>query len=156
MLRRSTDREGLPQAMASLGSSLLALGRPAEALRVHRRTQRLLRDPRYPIAAFARAATDALNCRRIGDDLAALGRWPECVTARREAVARLRATALPAIEALASVELVEALRRTGETREAPAHLVRAIALAEECDDPDLAGRAATLLADLSRDGRTPG
>ncbi|WP_432907227.1 ATP-binding protein [Micromonospora matsumotoense] len=156
MLRRSTDREGLPQAMASLGSSLLALGRPAEALRVHQRTQRLLRDPRYPIAAFARAATDALNCRRIGDDLAALGRWPECVTARREAVARLRATALPAIEAVASVELVEALRRTGETREAPAHLVRAIALAEECDDPDLAGRAATLLADLSRDGRTPG
>ena len=42
MLRRSTDREGLPQAMASLGSSLLALGGPAEALRVHRRTQRFL------------------------------------------------------------------------------------------------------------------
>ncbi|WP_328346701.1 ATP-binding protein [Micromonospora sp. NBC_00421] len=156
MLRRAADREGLPQAMASLGSSLLALGRPVEALRVHERTRRLLRDPRYPIAAFARAATDALNCRRIGDDLAALGRWSECVALRREAVARLRANAMPAIEAVALVELAEALRRTGETREAPAHLVRAIELADDCDDPDLAGRAATLLVDLTREEPGPG
>ncbi|MFY1622562.1 ATP-binding protein [Micromonospora sp. WMMD723] len=149
MLRRAADPEGLPQAMASLGSSLLALGRPAEALRVHERTRRLLRDPHHPIAAFARACTDALTCRRIGDDLAALGRWPECVAVRREAVAGLRATAMPATEALALVELVEALRRTGETRSAPAYLARAIALADDCDDPDLARRAGDLLAELS-------
>ncbi|QDY08866.1 helix-turn-helix domain-containing protein [Micromonospora sp. HM134] len=152
LLRRSADREGLPQAMASLGTSLLALGRAAEALRVHQRTCRLLRDPRYPISAFARAATDALNCRRIGDDLAALGRWPECVTARREAVARLRANAMPASEAVTLVELAEALRRTGAAREAPAHLVRAIELADDCDDPDLARRAGELLAELSGAG----
>ncbi|WP_329010318.1 helix-turn-helix domain-containing protein [Micromonospora rifamycinica] len=156
LLRRAADPEGLPQAMASLGSSLLALGRPAEALRVHQRTRDLLRDPHHPIAAFARAATDALNCRRIGDDLAALGRWPECVTARREAVARLRVTAMPATEAVAVVELVEALCRTGETRDAPAYLRRAIELAEQCDDPDLAARAATLLAACSRDDLTAG
>lgn len=152
MLRRAADPEGLPQAMASLGSSLLALGRPAEALRVHERTRRLLRDPRHPIAAFARASTDALTCRRIGDDLAALGRWPECVAVRREAVAGLRASAMPAIEALALVELVEALRRTGATRPAPAYLARAIGLADDCDDPDLARRAGDLLAELSGAG----
>ncbi|WP_420117298.1 ATP-binding protein [Micromonospora sp.] len=152
MLRRAADPEGLPQAMASLGSSLLALGRPAEALRVHERTRRLLRDPDHPIAAFARASTDALTCRRIGDDLAALGRWSECVAVRREAVSGLRATAMPAIEALALVELVEALRRTGETRSAPAYLARAIALADDCDDPDLARRAGDLLAELSGTG----
>ncbi|MEU7958993.1 ATP-binding protein [Micromonospora humida] len=152
MLRRAADPEGLPQAMASLGSSLLALGRPAEALRVHERTRRLLRDPDHPIAAFARASTDALTCRRIGDDLAALGRWPECVAVRREAVSGLRATAMPAIEALALVELVEALRRTGATRSAPAYLARAIGLADDCDDPDLARRAGDLLAELSGAG----
>ncbi|MFY1584719.1 ATP-binding protein [Micromonospora sp. WMMD734] len=156
LLRRAGDPEGLPQAMASLGTSLLSLGRPTEALRVHQRTRCLLRDPRYPIAAFARAATDALNCRRIAGDLAALDRWPECVTALREAVARLRASAMPAFEALVSVELVEALRRTGETRDAPAYLRRAIELADDCDDPDLAGRAATLLAELAPDGVDPG
>ncbi|WP_422756479.1 ATP-binding protein [Micromonospora sp. WMMD708] len=156
LLRRAADPEGLPQAMASLGSSLLALGRPVEALRVHQRTRCLLRDPRYPIAAFARAATDALNCRRIADDLAALDRWPECVAALREAVARLRANAMPALEALVSVELVEAMRRTGETRDAPAYLRRAVELADDCDDPDLAGRAATLLAELAPDGVDPG
>ncbi|MFI9638660.1 ATP-binding protein [Micromonospora sp. NPDC051925] len=156
LLRRSADWEGLPQAMASLGASLLALGRPAEALRVHQRTRLLLRDASYPISAFVRSSTDALTCQRIGYDLAALGRWPECVTIRREAVRRLRENAMPAIEALASVELAEALRRTGATREAPAYLVRAIELADACDDPDLARRAGALLADLSRDDLDPG
>jgi tetratricopeptide (TPR) repeat protein len=148
-MREAGDREGLPQAMRLVGSSLGALGRADEALRVHRATLRLLRDPGYPMAAVVRACSDALTCRTIGIDLAAAERWPESVDAFREALAGVRACDLRTREPGILIEFADALRHTGAVAEAAGHLTRAAELASDLGDAETAARACAALAELA-------
>ncbi|MEU4251905.1 helix-turn-helix domain-containing protein [Amycolatopsis sp. NPDC026612] len=148
-LRKAGDREGVPQAMRLLGSSLTALGRAGEALRVHRATLRLLRDPGYPMAPFAKAVSDALTCGAIGIDLAAAGRWPEGVDAFREALAGVRAGELRTQEPGVLIGLADALRHTGAVAEAAGHLAAAVELARDLGDAETAARAVAMVAGLA-------
>ncbi len=150
-LRKAGDREGVPQAMRLLGSSLAALGRAEEALRVHLATLRLLRDPGYPMASFAKAVSDALTCGAIGTDLAVAGRWPEGVEAFREALAGMRATELRTQEPGVLIGLADALRHTGAVTEAAGHLAVAAELARDLGDAETAARAGAMLAGLAPD-----
>ncbi|GAB7045951.1 ATP-binding protein [Catenuloplanes indicus] len=152
LFRRAGDHEGLPQAMRGLGASLHALGRTTEALRVHRATLRLLRDPATPIAGLARAYSDAMTCRSIGITLAAAARWAESVAAYREALAGVRACGLRSQEPSVRIGLATALRHTGGAAEAAEHLMAAAVVARELGDPQTAARAETALAPDS-DGR---
>ncbi|WBB53666.1 helix-turn-helix domain-containing protein [Verrucosispora sp. WMMD573] len=149
MLRAAGDHEGTAQAMSMLGIALRALGRTSDALRVHRRTLRLLRDAEFPIAAVPRAYSDAIACRWIGLDLTDLGRWGEAVGILREAVAGTRSCGLRTQEMAALIELAEALRRTGCPAEAGEHLAAAVELAGSLGDADSVARARTALAELN-------
>ncbi|GAA0572371.1 hypothetical protein GCM10010172_66150 [Paractinoplanes ferrugineus] len=146
--RKVGEREGLPQAMRCLGQSLSALGRTGDALRVHRATLRLLRDPDYPMSAVVRAYSDALTCLRIGIGLAAGKRWPDSVDALREAVAGARDCGLRTVELGALIELARALRHLGAAAEAADRLATAAELADELDDADAATRVRAELAAL--------
>ncbi|NUT54218.1 MAG: ATP-binding protein, partial [Saccharothrix sp.] len=147
--RKAGDREGLPQAMRVVGSSLAALGRAGESLRVHRATLRLLRDPGYPMADLARAYSDALTCRGIGVDLAAVGRWRESADAFREALAGVRACELRTQEPGVLIGLADALRHTGAVAEAAEHLAVAAELARDLGDAETVERAHAALAGLA-------
>lgn len=146
MFRRAGDHEGLPQAMRGLGVPLHALGRTGEALRVHRATLHLLRDPATPIADLVRAYTDAMTCHSIGITLAAEARWPESVAAFREALAGVRACGLHSQEPTVRIGLAEALRHTGATAEATEHLTAAVRAAHDLGDAESAARAEAALA----------
>lgn len=148
VLRAAGDHEGVAQAMSMLGIALRALGRTVDALRVHRRTLRLLRDAEFPIAAVPRAYSDAVTCRWIGVNLSDLGRWSEAVGVLREAVAGTRACGLRTQELAALIELAEALRRTGGAAEARGHLRAAVELAGSLGDAESATRAGAALAEL--------
>ncbi|MEU5552538.1 helix-turn-helix domain-containing protein [Micromonospora sp. NPDC047793] len=149
VLRAAGDHEGTAQAMSMLGIALRALGRTPDALRVHRRTLRLLRDTSFPIAAVPRAYSDAITCRWIGLNLADLGRWGEAVGILGEAVAGARACGLRTQELGALIELAEALRRTGRSAEAGEHLAAAIELAGVLGDAESVARARAAQAELN-------
>ncbi|MEV8442186.1 helix-turn-helix domain-containing protein [Actinosynnema sp. NPDC051121] len=148
-LRKAGDREGLPQAMRVVGSSLTALGRAHEALRVHQATLRLLRDPGYPMSDLVRAYSDALTCHWIGVDLAAVERWSESVDAFRQALAGVRSCELRTQEPGVLIGLADALRHTGAVTEAADHLTTAAELARDLGDAETVERARAALAGLT-------
>ncbi|MCN9240404.1 tetratricopeptide repeat protein [Streptomyces sp. RY43-2] len=103
----------------SLGSLLRQAGRTAEALDIHRRSERICREgipgrPEELIALY-----HAVARQQIGNDLAALGRWTEAEPSLRQALAAFEAAQMPAWAGPARLDLGLVLRATGhpEARE---------------------------------------
>jgi tetratricopeptide (TPR) repeat protein len=104
----------------SLGSLLRQAGRPAEALDIHRRSERICR------AGIPGRLDDeqialyhAVALQQIGNDLAALERWNEAESSLRQALAAFEAAQMPAWAGPARLDLGQVLSATGhpEARE---------------------------------------
>ncbi|MEU5127394.1 helix-turn-helix domain-containing protein [Streptomyces mobaraensis] len=102
-----------------LGQHLRQVGRPDEALAIHRRSEALCRAgiPGKPheLISLYRASVQ----RHIGNDLATLHRWEEAEAPLRHAVARFEAARMPAWSEPVRLDLGIVLRhlhRTGEAR----------------------------------------
>ncbi|GAB7109754.1 XRE family transcriptional regulator [Streptomyces phaeofaciens JCM 4814] len=97
----------------SLGTLLRQVGRAAEALDIHRRSERICR-------AGIPGRTDelitlyhAVARQQIGNDLAALERWDEAEPPLRQALAAFEASQMPAWAGPARLDLGQVLSATG-------------------------------------------
>ncbi|MFE2067250.1 helix-turn-helix domain-containing protein [Streptomyces sp. NPDC059467] len=117
---RCLASQGSPQArlaeltmLNSLGTLLRRIGRPAEALDIHRRSEQICR-------AGVPGRTDelislyhAVARQQIGNDLAALERWPEAEAPLRQALASFETAQMPAWTEQARLDLGLVLRTMG-------------------------------------------
>ncbi|MEV4340831.1 helix-turn-helix domain-containing protein [Streptomyces sp. NPDC049590] len=103
----------------SLGTLLRQTGRAAEALDVHRRSERICRAGVPGRTEEVIALYHAVARQQIGNDLAALGRWQEAEAPLRQALAAFEAAQMPAWAEQARLDLGQALGAVGhpEARE---------------------------------------
>ncbi|MFM9442091.1 ATP-binding protein [Streptomyces acidiscabies] len=104
----------------ALGTLLRQTGRPAEALDVHRRSERICRAGVPGRTAEVMATYHAVARQQIGNDLAALERWYEAEAPLRQALAAFDEAQMPAWSEQARLDLGRVLGATGhpEAREA--------------------------------------
>ncbi|GAV42308.1 ATP-binding protein [Streptomyces acidiscabies] len=104
----------------ALGTLLRQTGRPAEALDVHRRSERICRAGVPGRTADVMAMYHAVARQQIGNDLAALERWYEAEAPLRQALAAFDKAQMPAWSEQARLDLGRVLGATGhpEAREA--------------------------------------
>ncbi|MER6631628.1 helix-turn-helix domain-containing protein [Streptomyces sp. NPDC000987] len=108
----------------SLGSLLRQAGRPAEALDIHRRSERICRAGIPGRTEELIALYHAVARQQIGNDLAALGRWHEAEPPLRQALAAFEEAQMPAWAEAARLDLGQVLTATGH-REARQTLLAA-------------------------------
>ncbi|MEU9592134.1 helix-turn-helix domain-containing protein [Streptomyces sp. NPDC048193] len=97
----------------SLGTLLRQTGRPAEALEIHRRSERICRAGVPGRTAELIALYHAVARQQIGNDLAALERWQEAETPLRQALAAFGAAQMPAWTEQARLDLGKVLGGMG-------------------------------------------
>ncbi|MDX3385675.1 helix-turn-helix domain-containing protein [Streptomyces niveiscabiei] len=104
----------------TLGTLLRQTGRPAEALDVHRRSERICRAGVPGRTADVMAMYQAVARQQIGNDLATLERWYEAEAPLRQALAAFDAAQMPSWSEQARLDLGRVLGATGhpEAREA--------------------------------------
>ncbi|MFF7093273.1 ATP-binding protein [Streptomyces rubradiris] len=106
-------------ALNSLGTLLRQTGRAAEALDIHRRSERICLAGVPGRTEELIALYHAVARQQIGNDLAALGRWQEAEAPLRQALAAFEAAQMPAWASQARLDLGQALGALGhpEARE---------------------------------------
>ncbi|MFF9178809.1 helix-turn-helix domain-containing protein [Streptomyces sp. NPDC014793] len=118
--------QGSPQArlaeltiLNALGALLRQLGRAAEALDIHRRGEQICQAGVPGRAEELIAFYHAVHRQQIGNDLAALERWPEAEPSLRQALAFFEAAQMPAWAEQARLDLGQVLGALGhpEARE---------------------------------------
>ncbi|MFF0968893.1 ATP-binding protein [Streptomyces sp. NPDC003703] len=122
----------------ALGGYLRSMGRPQEALTLHRRSKELC------LAGIPGQSADLLNLYRastlhhLGQDLGALDRWEEATPLLRRALDGLESAGMAAWSEPARLDLAIALRRLGQTAEASTVLAEARRGLAEQNHPRLA------------------
>jgi transcriptional regulator with XRE-family HTH domain/tetratricopeptide (TPR) repeat protein len=103
----------------SLGTLLRQIGRAAEALDIHRRSERICRAGVPGRTEELIGLYQAFTRQQIGNDLAALERWREAEAPLRQALAVFEAAQMPAWASQARLDLGRALGAVGhpEARE---------------------------------------
>ncbi|GGZ15014.1 hypothetical protein GCM10010300_68780 [Streptomyces olivaceoviridis] len=97
----------------SLGTLLRQAGRAAEALEIHRRSERICRAGIPGRTIEVVGLYHAVARQQIGNDLAALGRWHEAEAPLRQALAAFDAAQMPAWSEQARLDLGRVLGATG-------------------------------------------
>ncbi|MCV2462573.1 helix-turn-helix transcriptional regulator [Streptomyces sp. ICN988] len=97
----------------SLGTLLRQAGRAAEALEIHRRSQRICRAGLPGRTDEVIALYHAVARQQIGNDLAALERWSEAEEPLRHSLAAFEAAQMPAWTEQARLDLGKVLAVTG-------------------------------------------
>ncbi|WP_432173616.1 helix-turn-helix domain-containing protein [Streptomyces sp. Tue6028] len=97
----------------TLGTLLRQTGRPAEALDIHRRSERICRAGIPGRTDELIALYHAVARQQIGNDLAALERWHEAEPPLRQALADFEAAEMPAWVEQARLDLGRALAAAG-------------------------------------------
>ncbi|MEU9240990.1 helix-turn-helix domain-containing protein [Streptomyces sp. NPDC048385] len=117
---RCLASQGSPQArlaeltiLNSLGTLLRRIGRPAEALDIHRRSEQICRAGVPGRADELIALYHAVARQQIGNDLAALERWHEAEPPLRQALASFETAQMPAWAEQARLDLGQVLGAMG-------------------------------------------
>ncbi|MFB7333127.1 helix-turn-helix domain-containing protein [Streptomyces adustus] len=97
----------------TLGTLLRQIGRPAEALDIHRRSERICRAGVPGRTDELIALYHAVARQQIGNDLAALERWHEAELPLRKALASFEAAQMPAWAEQARLDLGQVLGALG-------------------------------------------
>ncbi|MPY29797.1 helix-turn-helix domain-containing protein [Streptomyces adustus] len=97
----------------TLGTLLRQIGRPAEALDIHRRSERICRAGVPGRTDELIALYHAVARQQIGNDLAALERWHEAEPPLRKALASFEAAQMPAWAEQARLDLGQVLGALG-------------------------------------------
>ncbi|WP_079166063.1 helix-turn-helix domain-containing protein [Streptomyces sp. NRRL S-31] len=97
----------------TLGTLLRLMGRPAEALEIHRRSEQICREAVPGRADELIALYHAVARQQIGNDLAALERWSEAEPSLRQALASFEARQMPAWAEQARLDLGRVLGAMG-------------------------------------------
>ncbi|MFE2583864.1 helix-turn-helix domain-containing protein [Streptomyces sp. NPDC059378] len=132
----------------TLGTLLREIGRPAEALDIHRRSERICRAGVPGRTDELIALYHAVARQQIGNDLAALGRWQEAEPPLRQALASFETAQMPAWAEQARLDLGRVLGALGHP-EARRTLAAAHDALAELRSPRQ-DEAATALAALDR------
>ncbi|MFE9356280.1 ATP-binding protein [Streptomyces olivaceoviridis] len=138
----------------SLGTLLRQTGRAAEALEIHRRSERICRAGIPGRTVEVVGLYHAVARQQIGNDLAALERWHEAEAPLRQALAAFDAAQMPAWSEQARLDLGRVLGATGHP-EARATLLAARDALVALRDPRQV-EAAEALAALDANGACTG
>ncbi|WP_416974360.1 ATP-binding protein [Streptomyces sp. 4F14] len=114
----------------SLGTLLRQTGRAAEALDIHRRSERISLTDVPGRTSDVMAMYQAVARQQIGNDLAALERWAEAEAPLRQALASFDAAQMPSWSEQARLDLGRVLGATGHPEAREALLTAHDALAE--------------------------
>ncbi len=145
LFAQAGDREGLPQALFSVGRAYEALGRTGDALRVYRQRLAVATDPASAPGPAVAGGT-ALSARAsIGRLHASTGDWDAAVQVLRPTVALADAVAIPHLAAATLAILGEALCETGHRGEGLGHLRTAESLCQRLNDQPGTARVQALL-----------
>ncbi|MFC7219521.1 ATP-binding protein [Streptomyces polyrhachis] len=103
----------------ALGGHLRSMGRPEEALAVHRQSEELCRAGSFPgPSQHLLTVFQAATSQHLGRDLAEMGRWAQAEPLLRRALEAFTAAAMTAWSEPARLDLALVLRRLGRTTEA--------------------------------------
>lgn len=145
LLQLAGDRDGLPQALGSVGRGYEELGRIDEALEIYHQKLAVVTDPATAPSSVV-AAVSALSARvRIGGLHVERGEWSAAVEALSMAVAPAEAAGIPLLQARALTILGQALCKTGHRIEGVEHLQTAEAVYLRLNDTSETARIQALL-----------